>query len=746
MNINSDYFKDFQGEYWRTEIDVRDFIQHNYTPYTGNDAFLQAPTERTLAVWNKLKEMFKEETKRGVYDAEVKIPQGIDAYGPGYISKENEVIVGLQTDAPLKRGIYPKGGWRMVEKALEAYGFSPDPVTKEIFTKYRKTHNDGVFSAYTEDMRAVRKSGIITGLPDAYGRGRIIGDYRRIALYGVDALIEERKQALDQLDVYELSESDIRYREEISEQIKSLEAFVRMCQSYGFDVRRPAQSAREAVQWLYFGFLAATKDQDGAAMSLGRTSTFLDIFIEKDIADGKLTESEAQELIDQFIIKLRIIRFLRTPEYNELFSGDPTWVTESLGGMGVDGRTLVTKTSFRYLHTLYNLGPAPEPNMTVLWSNHAPENWNKFCARVSIETSSIQYENDDLMRPEFGDDYGIACCVSPMKIGKQMQLFGARANLPKCLLYAINGGRDEKSGAQVAPMFKPITSEYLDYDEVMQRFEQMMKWLAGVYMNALKVIHYMHDKYSYESFELALHDADVERIQATGIAGLAIVADSLAAIKNAKVKVIRNEDGLAVDFKREGNYVPYGNDNDETDQLAVMVARKFMNYLRRHETYRHAKATQSVLTITSNVVYGKKTGATPCGRCAYEPFSPGANPMNGRDTNGAIAALSSVAKLPFEDIGDGISYTFAIAPNALGKQADIRVDNLTNLLKGYFEPDGGQHLNVNVFERKLLEDAMANPEKYPQLTIRVSGYAVNFVKLTREQQLDVLSRTINQSM
>ena len=746
MNNNSDYFKDFKGDYWRTGIDVRDFIQHNYTPYTGDDGFLQPPTKRTLAVWDTLKEMFKEETKKGVYDAEVKIPQGIDAYGPGYISKENEVIVGLQTDAPLKRGIYPKGGWRMVEKALEAYGFSPDPVTKEIFTKYRKTHNDGVFSAYTEDMRAVRKSGIITGLPDAYGRGRIIGDYRRIALYGVDALIEERKQALDQLDVYELSESDIRYREEISEQIKSLEAFVRMCDSYGFDVRRPAQNAREAVQWLYFGFLAATKDQDGAAMSLGRTSTFLDIFIEKDIADGKLTESEAQELIDQFIIKLRIIRFLRTPEYNELFSGDPTWVTESLGGMGVDGRTLVTKTSFRYLHTLYNLGPAPEPNMTVLWSNHAPENWNKFCARVSIETSSIQYENDDLMRPEFGYDYGIACCVSPMKIGKQMQLFGARANLPKCLLYAINGGRDEKSGAQVAPAFKPITSEYLDYGEVMERFEQMMKWLAGVYMNALKVIHYMHDKYSYESFELALHDADVERIQATGIAGLAIVADSLAAIKNAKVKVIRNEDGLAVDFKHEGKYVPYGNDNDETDQLAVMVARKFMNYLRRHETYRHAKATQSVLTITSNVVYGKKTGATPCGRCACEPFSPGANPMNGRDTNGAIAALSSVAKLPFEDIGDGISYTFAIAPNALGKQEEIRVDNLTNLLKGYFEPDGGQHLNVNVFDRKLLEDAMANPEKYPQLTIRVSGYAVNFVKLTKEQQLDVLSRTINQSM
>ena len=746
MDNVSDYLSSFKGETWRTEVDVRDFIQNNYTPYTGDDSFLVPSTERTLRVWNKLTEMFKEETKKGVYDAEFVKPQGIDTYGPGYISKDDEVIVGLQTDAPLKRGIYLKGGWRMVEKALEAYGYTLDPVTKEIFTKYRKTHNDGVFSAYTDDMRAVRKSGIITGLPDAYGRGRIIGDYRRVPLYGVDYLIKDRNAALQQLDVEELTESDIRYREEISEQISALKAFVRMCEGYGFDVRRPAQNAREAVQWLYFAFLAATKDQDGAAMSIGRTSTFLDIFIERDIAEGKLTESEAQELIDQFIIKLRIIRFLRTPEYNELFSGDPTWVTESLGGMGVDGRTLVTKTSFRYLHTLYNLGPAPEPNMTVLWSNHAPENWNKFCAKVSIETSSIQYENDDLMRPDFGDDYGIACCVSPMKIGKQMQLFGARANLPKCLLYAINGGRDEKSGAQVAPQFKPITSEYLDYDEVMSRFEQMMKWLAGVYMNALKVIHYMHDKYSYEAFELALHDADVERIQATGIAGLSIVADSLAAIRDTKVKVIRDERGLAVDFEHEGTYIPYGNDNDATDQLAVMVAKKFMNYLRRHETYRHAKATQSVLTITSNVVYGKKTGATPCGRCAYEPFSPGANPMNGRDTNGAIASLASVAKLPFEDIGDGISYTFAITPNALGKQREGRVDNLTSLLKGYFTPEGGQHLNVNVFDRALLEDAMENPEKYPQLTIRVSGYAVNFVKLTREQQLDVLSRTINQSM
>lgn len=742
----SNYFSAFKGENWRTNIDVRDFIQNNYTPYTGDDSFLVPSTEKTLRVWNKLTEMFKEETKRGVYDAETAKPQGIDTYGAGYISKDDEVIVGLQTDAPLKRGIYVKGGLRVVENALHAYGYELDPLTKEIFTKYRKTHNEGVFSVYTDEMRAVRKSGVITGLPDAYGRGRIIGDYRRVALYGVDNLIEERNAAMLQLDVSEMTESDIRYREEISDQIKALEAFVRMCESYGFDVRRPAENAREAVQWVYFAYLAATKDQDGAAMSIGRTSTFLDIFIARDMAEGKLTESEAQELIDQFIIKLRIIRFLRTPEYNELFSGDPTWVTESLGGMGVDGRPLVTKTSFRYLHTLYNLGPAPEPNMTVLWSNHAPENWNKFCAKVSIQTSSIQYENDDLMRPEFGDDYGIACCVSPMKIGKQMQLFGARANLPKCLLYAINGGRDEKSGAQIAPAYKPITSDYLDYDEVMERFEQMMKWLAGVYMNALKVIHYMHDKYSYEAFELALHDPDVERIQATGIAGLSIVADSLAAIRDTKVKVIRNADGLAVDFEREGTYVPFGNDNDATDQLAVMVARKFMNYLRRHETYRHAKATQSVLTITSNVVYGKKTGATPCGRCACEPFSPGANPMNGRDTNGAIASLSSVAKLPFEDIGDGISYTFAIAPNALGKETSNRVDNLTYLLKGYFTPEGGQHLNVNVFDRALLEDAMENPEKYPQLTIRVSGYAVNFIKLTREQQLDVLSRTINQSM
>ena len=740
------YFEAFKGEAWKEEIDVRDFIQNNYTPYEGDDSFLQGVSDKSKRLWDKLSEMFKEETKRGVYDVETKIPQTLEAYDAGYIIKDDEVIVGLQTDAPLKRGIFPKGGWRMVEKALESYGYKLDPLTKEIYTKYRKTHNDGVFSAYTPEMLACRKSGIITGLPDAYSRGRIIGDYRRIALYGTNNLIEERKKALVQLDVVELTEQDIRYREEVSEQISVLQAFTRMCAKYGFDVSRPAENAREAVQWLYFGFLGSAKDQDGAAMSLGRTSTFLDIFIDRDLKEGKITEMEAQEMIDQFIMKLRIIRFLRTPEYNDLFSGDPTWITESIGGMGMDGRTLVTKTSFRYLHTLYNLGHAPEPNMTVLWSNRLPENWKSFCAKVSIQTSSIQYENDDLMRPEFGDDYGIACCVSPMKIGKQMQLFGARANLPKCLLYAINGGRDEKSGVQVAPKFEGITSEYLDYDEVMEKFEQMMKWLSGVYMNTLKIIHYMHDKYAYEAFQMSLHDADLERIQATGIAGLAVVADSLAAIKNAHVKVLRNEEGLAVGFERDGEYIPFGNDNDETDELAVMVARKFMDYLRRHETYRHAKATQSVLTITSNVVYGKKTGSTPCGRCAGEPFSPGANPMNGRDTNGAIASLSSVAKLPFEHIGDGISYTFAIAPRALGKREEMQINNLKTLLQGYFTPKGGQHLNVNVFDRSLLEDAMKYPEKYPQLTIRVSGYAVNFVKLTKEQQLDVLSRTINQAM
>ena len=740
------YWNGFKGDLWQKEINVRDFIQCNYTPYEGDESFLPKSTENTKKVWDKLTEMFKEERTKGIYDAETKKPQAIDAYGPGYIEKDSEVIVGIQTDVPLKRGIYPKGGLRTVKNSLEAFGYKIDPVTEEIFTKYRKTHNEGVFSAYTDEMKAARKSGIITGLPDAYGRGRIIGDYRRVALYGIDRLIEDKKNQMKILEIPEMNDETIRRREEIYEQIQALKKFVKMCEAYGFDVSRPAENAKEAVQFVYFGYLAATKDQDGAAMSLGRTSTFLDIYIQRDLEAGLITEEEAQELVDQFIIKLRIIRFLRTPEYDALFSGDPTWTTESIGGQGVDGRTLVTKTSFRYLHTLYNLGPAPEPNLTVLWSVNSPENWKKYCAKVSIDTSSIQYENDDLMRPEFGDDYGIACCVSPMKIGKGMQFFGARANLAKTLLYALNGGRDEKTGAQVAPKFSPVTGEYLEFDEVIEKFEQMMKWLAGVYVNALKIIHYMHDKYAYEAFEMGLHDLDIERTQATGIAGLSIVADSLAAIRDTKVKAIRNESGLIIDFEREGDYIPYGNNEDSTDKLAVKVTEKFMDYLRTHETYRNSRATQSILTITSNVVYGKKTGNTPDGRRSGTPFAPGANPMNGRDTRGAIASLASVAKLPFHHSNDGISYTFAIAPGALGKTREDRVDNLVSMMDGYFTPEGGQHLNVNVFDRELLEDAMENPEKYPQLTIRVSGYAVNFVRLTREQQLDVLSRTINGKM
>ncbi len=746
MERNNESWAGFKGEQWKKEINVRDFIQNNYTPYTGDDSFLKPSSEKTRKVWNKLTEMFKVEREKGVYDTETKLPQSITTYGPGYIDKDNEVVVGLQTDAPLKRGIFPKGGIRMVENSLEAYGYHLDPMTKEIFTKYRKTHNEGVFSAYTDEMLACRRSAIITGLPDAYGRGRIIGDYRRVALYGTARLIEDKKKFQKRLDIQELNDEIIRNREEVTEQIRALQDFEKMCAAYGFDVTRPAKDAREAVQFVYLAYLAAVKDQDGAAMSIGRTSTFLDIYIEKDIREGKLTEEEAQELVDQMIIKLRIVRFLRTPEYNDLFSGDPVWVTESLGGMGVDGRTLVTKTCFRYLHTLYNLGPAPEPNLTVLWADKLPENWKTFCARVSIDTSAIQYENDDLMRVDYGDDYGIACCVSPMKIGKQMQFFGARANLAKCLLYAINGGRDERTGVQVAPKFEPITSEYLDYNEVMEKYEQMMRWLAKVYVNALKIIHYMHDKYDYEAYEMALHDGDVQRIRATGIAGLSIVADSLAAIRDCKVKVIRDERGLAVDFEREGEYIPYGNNDDRTDAIAVEITEKFMNYLRQHETYRNAVATQSILTITSNVVYGKKTGTTPDGRQGGTPFAPGANPMNGRDVKGAVAALASVAKLPFHHAHDGISYTFAISPATLGKERDIQVSNLVGLLDGYFTPDGGQHLNVNVFDKDLLVDAMEHPEKYPQLTIRVSGYAVNFVKLTREQQLDVISRTINHSL
>lgn len=736
----------FKGTTWKQEINVRDFIQNNYTPYEGDGSFLVGASKKTSHLWDKLSELFKVEREKGVVDAETSKPQSITTYGPGYIDKDNEVIVGLQTDAPLKRGIFPKGGIRMVENSLTAYGYELDPMTKTIFTQYRKTHNEGVFSAYTEEMLAARRSAIITGLPDAYGRGRIIGDYRRVALYGTEVLIADKQNYLKILDIQEMTEETIRNREETSEQIRALKQFEQMCDSYGFDVRKAATNAREAVQFTYFAYLAAVKDQDGAAMSLGRTATFLDIYIEKDIKAGVLTEDEAQELIDQMIMKLRIVRFLRTPEYNELFSGDPVWVTESLGGMGIDGRTLVTKTCFRYLHTLYNLGPAPEPNLTVLWAEKLPENWKRYCARVSIDTSAIQYENDDLMRQDYGDDYGIACCVSPMKIGKQMQYFGARANLAKCLLYAINGGRDERTGVQVGPCFEPITSEYLDYEEVMRKYENMMRWLAKVYINALKIIHYMHDKYSYEAFELSLHDGKIDRIRATGIAGLSIVADSLAAIRDCKVKVIRDERGLAVGFEREGDYVPFGNNCESTDSIAVDITHKFMDYLRQHETYRNGIPTQSILTITSNVVYGKKTGATPDGRPAGTPFAPGANPMNGRDKKGAVAALSSVAKLPFQHAHDGISYTFAITPSALGKSKEARQENLISLLDGYFTPDGGQHLNVNVFDRALLEDAMEHPEKYPQLTIRVSGYAVNFIKLTREQQLDVLSRTINESV
>ncbi|MBZ4683870.1 MAG: pflB [Fusobacteriales bacterium] len=734
----------FVGEEWKKEIDVRAFIQDNYLPYEGDESFLEEATEASKTLWNKIMEMVKIEREKGVYDAETKLPSGIDVYGAGYIDKELEKIVGLQTDKPLKRGIYPKGGLRMVKNSLTAYGYELDKKTEEIFTKYRKTHNDGVFSAYDETIRAARKSGIVTGLPDAYGRGRIIGDYRRVALYGVNRLIEERKEILKNHTKHDMNEETIRDREEYTEQIKALEALKRLGEAYDLDLGRPAENAKEAIQWTYMAYLAATKDQDGAAMSLGRVSTFLDIYIERDLKNGVITEKEAQELMDHFVMKLRIIRFLRTPEYNELFSGDPTWVTESIGGMGVDGRPLVTKNSFRMLHSLYNLGPAPEPNMTVLWSRNLPENFKKYCAKVSIDTSAVQYENDDLMRPEFGDDYGIACCVSPMRIGKQMQFFGARVNLPKALLYAINGGVDEKSGLQVAPRFEPITSEYLDFDEVMTKFDNMLEWLAGVYVKALNIIHYMHDKYNYEAFQMALHDPQVKRTEAFGIAGLSIIADSLSAIKNAKVKVIRDENGLAVDYEIEGEYVPFGNNDDDTDNLAVEVVKNFMNKLRKHNTYRGAIPTQSILTITSNVVYGKKTGSTPDGRKKGEPFAPGANPMHGRDRRGALASLSSVAKLPFEHAHDGISYTFAITPGTLGKDENDRKENLINLMDGYFTPNGGQHLNVNVFNRELLEDAMEHPEKYPQLTIRVSGYAVNFVRLTREQQLDVIKRTITE--
>ena len=737
----------FKNGDWQKEINVRDFIQNNYTPYEGDSSFLTGTTEKTQKLWNEVLELYKKEKESngGVLDIDTKTVSTISAHNAGYINKELEEIVGLQTDTPLRRAIMPFGGIRIVEKSCEAYGREVEPSIDEIFHKYRKTHNDGVFSVYTPDIRAARSSHLITGLPDGYGRGRIIGDYRRVALYGVDVLIEEKKKELEVLDTDEFTENVIREREEIFEQIKALNELKIMASKYGYDISRPASNAKEAVQWLYFGYLGAIKDQNGAAMSIGRTSTFLDIYFERDLASGTLNEKQVQEIMDHFVMKLRLVRFLRTPEYNELFSGDPVWVTESIGGMGIDGRTLVTKNSFRILHTLENLGPAPEPNLTVLWSTRLPEGFKRYTTDLSIKTSSIQYENDDLMRITLGDDYGIACCVSPMKIGKQMQFFGARANLAKTLLYAINGGRDEITGKQVTPKYAPITSEYLDFNEVMDKFDQMMDYVAKIYIKALNAIHYMHDKYSYEAIEMALHDKDILRTMACGIAGLSVVSDSLSAIKYAKVKVIRDKTGLAVDYEIDGDFPKFGNDDDSVDEIAVDIVKRFIRKLQKHQTYRNSKHTLSILTITSNVVYGKNTGNTPDGRRAGAPFGPGANPLHGRDTNGALAVMNSIAKLPFEDAEDGISYTFSITPSTLGKTEDERVSNLVNMLDGYFK-QSGHHINVNVFDRSLLVDAMNHPEKYPQLTIRVSGYAVNFTKLTREQQLDVINRTIHEKI
>ena len=736
----------FKSGQWQKSVDVRNFIQLNYTPYEGDDSFLAGASENTTKLWAEVSDLFKQERDNGgVLDVDTKTASRINAYAPGYIDKAIEKIVGVQTDAPLKRAVMAEGGIRMAENAAKAYGFEVDPKISEIFTKYRKTHNQGVFDAYTDEMRLARKSGIVTGLPDAYGRGRIIGDYRRVALYGVDRLIEDKIAQKKTLEVTTIDEEIIRLREEISDQIVALKELKEMALSYGIDISAPATNAQEAVQWLYFGYLAAIKQQNGAAMSLGRTSTFLDIYIERDLQNGVITEQEAQEIIDHFVMKLRLVKFLRTPEYNDLFSGDPTWVTESIGGMGLDGRTLVTKNSFRILNTLYTIGPSPEPNLTVLWSTRLPKGFKDFCSKVSIDTSSVQYENDDLMAPYWGDDYAIACCVSAMRVGKQMQFFGARVNLAKTLLYTINGGRDEKSGVQVGPKMEPITSEYLDYNEVMEKFEVMTDWLANLYVNTLNVIHYMHDKYSYESLQMALHDRDVFRTMACGIAGLSVCADSLSAIKYAKVKPIRNEEGIAVDFEVEGDFPKYGNDDDRVDDIAVFLVENMMNKIRKNKTYRNAYHTQSVLTITSNVVYGKKTGTTPCGRKAGEPFAPGANPMHGRDNSGSLASLNSVAKLPYEHSQDGISNTFSIVPDALGKTKEDQIVNLSAMMDGYFGQDA-HHLNVNVFNRETLLDAMEHPEEYPQLTIRVSGYAVNFIKLTREQQLDVINRTFHKKM
>lgn len=743
---NIDAWKGFTSGTWQNEINVRDFILSNYTPYEGDDSFLADATPRTQKMWETVLDLMKKENANGgLLESDTSIISGITSHPAGYINEKEEVIVGLQTDKPLKRALMPYGGYRMVEASCEAYNVPLDPKVTEIFTKYRKTHNDGVFDAYTPEIRACRKSGIITGLPDAYGRGRIIGDYRRVALYGINRLIEEKEEQKATTDTSMMIETTIREREEISEQIRALKEIREMAASYGFDISVPAKTAKEAVQWTYFAYLAAIKDQNGAAMSIGRISTFLDVYFERDLKAGLITESEAQEIMDDLVIKLRMVRFLRTPEYNSLFSGDPVWVTETIGGMAMDGRTLVTKNSFRILHTLYTLGAAPEPNLTVFWSTRLPQNFKNFCAKVSIDTSSIQYENDDLMREYFGDDYGIACCVSPMRIGKQMQLFGARCNLAKTLLYAINGGVDEKSFEQIGPKFAPVTSEYLEYNEVVEKFDMMMEWLAETYVNSLNIIHYMHDRYSYEKSLMALHDRDITRTLGCGIAGFSVVADSLSAIKYAKVKTVRNEKGVVVDYIIEGEYPQFGNNDDRVDEIGREIVKKFMDKIRRCPTYRNAIPTQSVLTITSNVVYGKKTGNTPDGRRAGVPFAPGANPLHGRDCNGALASLCSVAKVPFQHAQDGISNTFSILPSSLGKDIKTQIANLTAMIDGYAS-HRGQHLNVNVFTREILRDAMDHPENYPQLTVRVSGYAVNFIKLTREQQLDVLERTLHEAI
>ncbi len=735
-------WRGFVGGAWQDGIDVRDFIQRNYTPYVGDGSFLRGPTERTLLIWAKLTAMFPEERAKGVYDVDATTPALITAHKPGYIDKANELIVGLQTDAPLKRAIMPFGGWRMVATALETYGYPVSPELETIFTKYRKTHNDGVFDVYPPAVKRARHSKIITGLPDSYGRGRIIGDYRRVALYGVDALIAQKKLDRSELDLHFSTEDVIRDREENAEQVRALQELVQMAASYGFDISRPAENAREAVQWLYFAYLGAVKEQNGAAMSFGRNTAFLDIYFERDIASGVLTEQDSQELVDDLVIKLRIVRFLRTPEYDSLYSGDPTWVTESIGGVGEDGRTLVTRTSFRFLQTLYNLGPAPEPNLTVLWSDRLPDGFKRFCAKVSIDTSAIQYESDELIRGAWGDDAAIACCVSPMRVGKQMQFFGARVNVAKALLYAINGGRDEVSGEQVAPLSAPIAGDVLDYDTVWAAYQNLLEWLAATYVDALNCIHYMHDKYAYERLEMALHDRTILRTLACGIAGLSVAADSLSAIKYATVRPVRDTTGLVVDYTIEGEYPAFGNDDDRADSIATMIATRFMELLRQNPTYRGAVHTQSVLTITSNVVYGKATGNTPDGRRAGAPFAPGANPMNGRDTHGMLASALSVAKIPYAQAQDGISLTTSIVPTGLGHSSDEQVANLVGVIDAFTEAQG-YHLNVNVLNRETLVDAMEHPDKYPQLTIRVSGYAVNFVRLTREQQLDVISRTFH---